>query len=817
MLVGDFNLHDIDWNGTINLPLSGTSVANNMLSKKFLDFVDLNNLNQFNHVLNKNKRTLDLVLSNQVIDNLNNTRFPLVNVDLHHPPIDFCVSLPDSSSYLTKNISQEKFNYHKANYSQICTYLSTVDWDEAFLPDLSVDDWVSKFYEVIRSAIEKFVPKHNPRSDKFPAWYTHDLKRLLREKNKYRVRFNKYNNPLDQITFVSLKKRCIMLSAQCYNKYVSHVESVIKSNPKYFFSYIKQKRKNSSNYPSTMHLGTSSSASTGPEICQLMADYLSSVYTYNIPAPDGEGEASGEFPRHADSLTLSKISFTQGEVLQALERLDIAKGAGADGIPALFARNCAKVLSFPLTSIFNRSLHLGTFPSAWKEALVVPIFKGGDSACVENYRPISLLSVFGKLFESLVCAMLIWHFKQFLIHQQHGFTRARSTATNLVSFTSDVIELVDSRIQADVIYTDFSKAFDRVDHHLLLGKLAYYGISGGLLRWCASYLAARTGKVVIDGYCSRPFLTPSGVPQGSHIGPIFFNLFINDISLCFKHSNIYLYADDLKILKSISCIADSHLLQEDLNRLALWCRQNRLTLNTDKCHYIAFTRNVKIFKNQYFIEGHKLNEVDSIRDLGVILDKKLNFNAHLDKMISSALKLLGFVIRCSKGFKNACTKITLFNALVRSKLEYCSVVWAPHYQVHESRIERVQKRFLYHLTYQSKLCKKIKSYYDRLNKFNIKSLKFRRQFLDQIFLNKLLNGTYDCPQLISKITFNCPRRLPRPGKFSLFGLRQSKSNLGKFSPLNRILHCQNSLDKKFHLDVFHFKFPRFRAELLKVL
>ncbi|KAA5593060.1 hypothetical protein F3G61_30925, partial [Pseudomonas aeruginosa] len=228
----------------------------------------------------------------------------------------------------------------------------------------------------------------------------------------------------------------------------------------------------------------------------------------------------------------------------------------------------------------------------------------------------------------------------------------------------------------------------------------------------SSYLNQRPSQVVIDGHSSNPFIASSGVPQGSILGPLFFNIFINEITNLFKYSTCYLFADDLKIMRVINDVNDAELLQRDIDKLVDWCQINIMYLNISKCLHIKFTLKRNIIPTQYHISGECLSEVSQTRDLGVELDTKLNFTKHIDKIIDAANKSLSFVLRNGKEFKKVSTTLLLYNSYVRSKLDYCSSVWCPTYKTHINRIERIQKKLLRHMSYRFRPPNYVESYVD---------------------------------------------------------------------------------------------------------
>lgn len=236
--------------------------------------------------------------------------------------------------------------------------------------------------------------------------------------------------------------------------------------------------------------------------------------------------------------------------------------------------------------------------------------------------------------------------------------------------------------------TDFRKAFDKIKHLILMNKLRNFNINSCLLNWIFSYLNDRNQVVCINNFKSRCINPTSSVPQGSTLAPLLFILFINDLPSIILCKSL-LFADDLKILAKIKSLNDALRLQDSLNKLAKWCKDNHLSLNEAKCSVITFTRKVRdnILYFNYKLNGITLNRVAAIKDLGVIFDEKFNFNQHCNNIVTRSLKMLGFIFRALNKFKNQDSFIILYNAYVRSILEYCSLIWSPYYQMNIDLIE----------------------------------------------------------------------------------------------------------------------------------
>ena len=470
--------------------------------------------------------------------------------------------------------------------------------------------------------------------------------------------------------------------------------------------------------------------------------------------------------------------------------------AGHDGIPSALIKTYHDLFCPVLCEIFNNSLKTGIFPDMWKLAVVVPVHKTGKSGDVSNYRPISLLSSFSKLFETVVHKFLSFSFRNLLIPNQHGFVHGRSTTTNLVTFMSTASRVVCSQGQLDVVYFDLSKAFDLVDHKILLAKLYHYGVGGELFEWFKSYLLHRKGFVRVNHTASRPYKTNSGVPQGSVLGPLLFSIFVNDVSLVISHSLFLQYADDIKIYREIRTIDDCARLQTDVNSFNIWFKENKLRLNRSKTKVMTFSRKMQNVCFPYRIDGELLSRVTEIRDLGVVFESNLRFDVHVGKMISASLRALGVVCRVSREFTNPCTFITLYCSLSRSQLEYSSVVWNGICKTNSLRIERIQKTFISIFIHRYLTSDDHSLNYEALLKrIKLLGLYRRREKADLLFLFKTLHGSIDSPGLLSELRFRVPRVATRLN--SPFYIPVPFSTI---CPIPRLLECYNGYAEK--LDIF---------------
>ena len=340
----------------------------------------------------------------------------------------------------------------------------------------------------------------------------------------------------------------------------------------------------------------------------------------------------------------------------------------------------------------------------------------------------------------------------------------------------------------DVVFLDFSKAFDCISHNLLLHKLEhFYGIGGCLLKWIEDYLSNRTQRVLMESKCSSWLPVLSGVPQGSIIGPLFFLLFINDLPSVALNCTTALFADDSKCFKEINDPSDCILLQNDLNAMFEWSQRWNMNFNPSKCKILTITRRCHPVFYNYLMNGTSLEHVGSFTDLGVLIDEKLTFNPHINQLISKCNKMCGFIKR-SLGFRApTIVKFRLYESLCVSLLNYCSPVWSPQNIGNVKKIESVQRSMTKYILNSYDL-----SYVQRCTDLKILPLCFRREINDLLFFFKCLHGLIHVDFRSEFVFINSSRDL-RSANDLLLSAQPVRTECFKSSYFNRIVRIWNLL------------------------
>lgn len=788
LILGDFNLAgSVEWffynNECLPLTYEG-DIAN-----EFINTLAINELKQLNYLRNNINRTLDLALTNT--DDFIFSPVPhkeeLSKIDCQHPPFQLNFSAKDIK-FMEANKSV-KLNYFKANYELINSELEQVDWNEV-LDINDIDVQIDQFYRITRNIIERFTPTILPKNSKYPKWFSSKLIELIRDKNFYFDKLKKTNNQTFYTLYKNKRKHVKYELRACESNYTKSIENSIKTNTKAFFAYTKSLNK-SNKLPNIMKLNNESS--DNPEtIANYFAQNFQSVYSpvdYNIQLPDYTCNCN------------EHLVITDELICNVIKCMDENKTNSPDGIPTLFYKKTMLTIVTPLKILFNNSLCQRQFPEQWKLSLLTPLYKNGDKSDILNYRPISIISAISKIFEKIIYLSLLNDVEHLINSHQHGFVRHKSTITNLAEYVNFLSSNIAKGGQIDSIYTDFAKAFDKVNHRVLMNKLDQFPINNCIKSWIYSFLTNRQQIVCVYGSKSNAIRPTSSVPQGCILSPLLFSLFINDLPTNIS-SSILLFADDCKIFRLIKSIEDCRTLQNDITKLTIWCNENKLLLNANKCSVVSFTRRtVGTFEYfSYKINNTTLNRNRVIKDLGILFDEKLSFSNHVKSIVTRASKSMGFICRSLKPFTIMKTHTTLFNTYVRSILEYGSPIWNPYYDKYTRIIENVQRKFTRILCYKFGIPRE--TYEERLISLNMQSLYTRRLYFDETLLYKIvvkkLNTT-----LNHSFNINIPLRVTRFAP--IFYVPSVSTNIQYFSLALRLKRQHNDHFSMVDLQDNHLK------------
>lgn len=339
---------------------------------------------------------------------------------------------------------------------------------------------------------------------------------------------------------------------------------------------------------------------------------------------------------------------TPSEIHGIIANLDNDSAAGNDGIKALPLKYVSNIISPILSHLINRMLETGEFPDELKVAKVTPIYKGGGQVEINNYRPISVLPVFSKVFESIINDRLTSFFRKYQTPAQYGFQKHKSTEMALIHIKEKIVENIENKLMTLGLFLDLKKAFDTVQHHILIKKLEMYGIRGVALNLMKNYLTNRYQYVSINNVSSIKMKIQYGVPQGSILGPLLFLLYINDLVEIPGCSEIIMYADDTNIFftgKTAECIQTS--ANTYLTKLSKWLNTNHLRLNINKTKYMVFKptskRDTSPLKIMY--EGNTLEQVTQQKFLGVWFSEELSWSFHVSKLKAELSQVTGSIYR----------------------------------------------------------------------------------------------------------------------------------------------------------------------------
>ncbi len=617
-----------------------------------------------------------------------------------------------------------RVNHAKSNFDGLSKFFDSIEW-KASMANKTAQEKYDFFLEKYHEGVHKYVPLYKVRESKH-AWFNARCVAAKKERNAAWRKLRKQRNERNRKQYIEARNEYVRIRREEERRFERDIVKRCEEEPRLFYRYINGKMSCKETIDKLIE--GDNVYETAQEMSEIMNESFKSVFTLeeNFEEPNFEVQQQG----------ISNIVVQKQKINNLLEKLDVRKAMGPDGVSAWTLRECREQLVEPIWYVINSSLKEGRVPKQWKRANIVPIYKGGKKTEPQNYRPVSLTSVVGKICEIVIKEKWVEYLeKNAIINDcQFGFRQERSCVTNLLSFYTRVIDEVQGRDGwVDTVFLDIKKAFDTVPHKRLLWKMEHIGgIRGNILKWMRDYLEEREMRTVIRDTSSNWSKVTSGVPQGSVLAPIMFQVYINDIHEGVT-SYMNLFADDAKLLKIINNKEDCLALQRDIDKIWEWSKKWKLEFNAKKCHVMEMGKSKRRPTFDYKMGRETIVKRREERDLGVVVQDTLSPEKHINGIFASTYRTLAN-IRVAFSYMDTNMMKKIITSMIRPKIEYAAVIWSPYKKKDIRKLERIQRA-------ATKMVPELRdcTYEERLKEMGLPTLENRRERGDLITMYKIVN------------------------------------------------------------------------------
>ena len=589
-----------------------------------------------------------------------------------------------------------------------------------------------------------------------------DLSKAIMTRSRLRNIYIKDNTIENRSKYVRQRNFCVNLLRKVKRDYYNNINVGNITDNKRFWSTVKPCFTDKSKLSEQINLVENNQIITdSTKVANIMVNFFSNVVnlldiqehpdlindTHGIKDPVDKAiikynrHPSIQKIRERDISTEFRITHTTVQTItKVISEIDTKKSTSKDSIPAKILKINTDLVSPILCNAFNTGVTTYSFSNHLKLAEIKPIFKKDDRTDKENYRPVSLLPIVSKVYEKVLNQQLNPYFDNLLSHIQCGFRKGHSPQYALLVLVEKWRKDLDNKKSAGILLTDLSKVFDCIRHDLLIAKCHAYGVDKQSLRYIYDYLSGRKQRVRINNECSQWKDVMFGVPQGSILGPLFFNIFICDLFLFTNELDIVSYADD-----NTPCAFEQNTdeviktLEKGTSTLFKWVSHNFLKANLDKCHAILSTHNDRTIK----ILNEEIENSPFKKLLGITIDRDLNFDNHVRGLCNKASLKLHALLRISNFMSSDKLKIVM-KAFVLSQFNYCPLIWMFHSRELNNRINHIHERAL-RIAYKDKSS----SFAELLRKDGSVTIHYRNLQALVTEIYKFLNG--QTPKIMEEI------------------------------------------------------------------
>lgn len=629
-----------------------------------------------------------------------------------HRALHLCISL--SKDYEFKKARNRTIS--KIDYERLSTRLQNMDWSNFFLTK-DPNEATDIFIKTIKDLINKCTYSINIPNRKLnlQPWITPGLLRCMRFRDILHRRHKKTPDNKDlEITYKRYRNYCNRILHSLKNKYDSSELLENNKNIKKTWNVIKRvcnlNKSGSNNIESLLHLKSNSE-----ESIKFINDYFATIgskladQSFKLTNISQEKLTQNFKTNNTTLNSLVFLEADESETRETINSLKNTRSTGWDGISSIFIKRYVDLLVTPITHLCNLCLQSGKFPRSLKESVVVPIFKSGRKDDIANYRPISLLPSLAKIIEKMINNRLVAFLEKNNVfsNNQFGFRENKSTIDAIDSLTLNIVNNLDNKLKCVGVFLDLKKAFDTVCIPLLICKLESCGIRGNPLNLLKDYLSDRTQKVKIGNLFSYKRNINFGIPQGSVLGPTLFLIYINDLcNIVIPNSKVVTFADDTAILFWDSTWENVQSTAEfGIRKVMNWLNNNVLTLNLEKTKYITFSIKNNTQSNKKIIlkahtcidiskcKCHILQTTDSLKYLGITIDKNLNWKLHINDIKSRVRKLI-YIFKRLRHIGDKKINRTVYLTLCQSIVTYGIAIWGGAAKSNLLELERTQRTIL---------------------------------------------------------------------------------------------------------------------------